>query len=206
MYIRGVEGFYEPSDAVPHSGRAVSTADVGNAAGTVPEHVAGCHEHVPASATQSWGYTVVRVRAAAQPAIIEGMEAGMTRDWDEQGNARMTDAQRRMLNQVCSDLSSQIEWHGFRLSKDDFRHLAAGTILGWRMLPGVDRGEGTKGFIMLGGSSLNLTKTQAADAITMLLEIGDNPSGQGLKCNPVTWSEKTLLGLGFSIDDIRRAA
>lgn len=117
--------------------------------------------------------------------------------WDASGDARMTDAQRRMLNAVCGDLSKQIKWHGNRLTKDDFRHLISGTMLGWRMMPAIDRGEGAAGFIMLGGSSLSLSRTQARDAITCALHIGDHPEEQGLKCKPVRWCDVVYRALGF---------
>ena len=86
-------------------------------------------------------------------------------DWRLTGEGRMTDKQRKMLNAVCGDLSAHLSWHGNRLGKDDWRHMISGTILGWRMMPGIDRGEGAPGFIMLGGSSLSLSRSQAAEAI-----------------------------------------
>ena len=95
--------------------------------------------------------------------------------------------QQKLLNAACGDLADQIIWHGQRLSKDDWRHLIAGTILGWRMMPAIDRGEGAAGFIMLGGSSLNMSKAESTDAITMAFHVGDHPEEQGLKCNPVNW-------------------
>lgn len=125
------------------------------------------------------------------------------RAWDLDGSGRMTDEQRRMLNAVCGDLSAQIKWHGFRLTKDDWRHLIAGTMLGWRMMPGIDRGEGAPGFVMLGGSSLSLSKTLAKDAITQGLAIGDDPSSQGLDSPPVQWCDAVLLGCGFNPSDFR---
>jgi|ERR1700755_639185 len=118
----------------------------------------------------------------------------------------MTDAQRRLLNAIATDLSKQLVWHGLRLSKDDFRHLVAGTVLGWRMMPGIDRGEGERGFIMLGGSSMNLSKAEAAEAITLLIHLGDDPASQGLNQKPVRWSEKVLCGMGYSLEDLRRDA
>ena len=121
---------------------------------------------------------------------------------DDRSEGRMTDEQRRMLNAVCGDLSAQISWHGNRLSKDDFRHLLAGTVLGWRMMPAIDRGEGAPGFIFLGGSSLKLTRAQAAEAITQGIEIGDRPEEQGLKCKPVKWSDAVLLGMGYNPADL----
>lgn len=122
-------------------------------------------------------------------------------DWRLDGDGKMTDKQRKMLNMVCGDLAKQIGWHGNRLSKDDWRHMLSGTILGWRMMPAIDRGEGAAGFIMLGGSSLNMSKTQASDAITQAILIGDDPGTQGLKAQPVRWSDKVYLAMGFNPRD-----
>ena len=132
------------------------------------------------------------------------METPLSPDqWNVKGEGRMTDAQRRMLNAVCGDLAAQLRWHGNRLGKDDWRHLLSGTVLGWRMMPGVDRGEGAPGFIMLGGSSLSLSRTQAAEAIALGVWIGDEPAQQGLRAEPVKWSDKVLLGLGHNPNDFR---
>ncbi len=98
--------------------------------------------------------------------------------------------QRKLLNSACRDLSEQLRWHGNHLSTDDFRHLLSGTILGWRLMPAIDKGEGkAAGFIMLGGSSLDLSKKQCMDAIELAFTLGDHPEGQGLNCPPVRWGE-----------------
>jgi hypothetical protein len=99
----------------------------------------------------------------------------------------LTEQQRKILNAACGDLAEQISWHGFKLSKDDWRHLISGTVKGWRMMPAIDRGEGAAGFIMLGGSSMDLTKEQCIDAITQVFAIGDDPSSQGLSAKPIRW-------------------
>lgn len=127
-------------------------------------------------------------------------------DWDQAGDARMTDKQRRMLNAVCGDLAAQITWHGNRLAKDDWRHMISGTMLGWRMMPGINLGTGAPGFIMLGGSSLSLSRTQAVAAINTALDIGDRPEDQGLAAKPVRWSRTVLLGLGFSPNAVEALA
>jgi len=102
----------------------------------------------------------------------------------------LTEQQRKILNAACGDLAAQISWHGFRLTKDDWRHMLSGTMLGWRMMPGVDLGDGRPaGLIMLGGSSLNLSKAQCIDAITMAFAIGDAPESQGLDSKPVRWGQ-----------------
>lgn len=113
-----------------------------------------------------------------------------------------TQEQRNLLNAACGDLAAQISWHGFRLSKDDWRHMLSGTILGWRLMPGIDRGEGAAGLIMLGGSSLDLNKEQCTDAITQAFVIGDDPSTQGLKSPPVRWC-KSVVGARWIQEDDR---
>lgn len=122
--------------------------------------------------------------------------------WDDASAGRITEAQRRMLNAVCGDLARHVRWHGVRLDKDDFRHLLSGTAAGWKAVPAYDHGDGRNGIIMLGGSSLKLTRQQAKDAITMGLHIGDHPQEQGLSCAPVRWSDAVLLGLGFNPRDL----
>ena len=117
------------------------------------------------------------------------------RDW----KADSTQEQRNTLNAACGDLAKQIEWHGFRLSKDDFRHLLSGTVLGWRMYPGVDMGVGPPGFIMLGGSSLDLSRERCTDALTLAFSIGDDPSSQGLKSPPVRWC-KSVIGARYIVE------
>jgi hypothetical protein len=118
------------------------------------------------------------------------------RDWKSDS----TKEQLNTLNAAAGDLAAQIEWHGFKLSKDDWRHLISGTILGWRTLPAVDRGEGSPGWIMLGGSSLDLNKEQATDALTLAFSIGDDPESQGLKCAPVRWC-KSVCGARWITDE-----
>ena len=87
----------------------------------------------------------------------------------------LTEQQRKIFNAACGDLAEQVKWYGNRLSKDDWRHFIAGTVLGWRMLPGINRGEGAPGFVMLGGSSLDLSKDKCSEAITIAFAIGDAP-------------------------------
>lgn len=121
-------------------------------------------------------------------------------DWRLTGKEHMTDGQRRLLNAACGDLE-QINWLGNRLSKNDWRHLISGTVLGWRVVPGIDLGNGPRGIVMLGGSSLDLTRSQATDAIVMAFHIGDVPSEQGLNCKPVRWSPVVRMARGISDSD-----
>ena len=123
----------------------------------------------------------------------------------EPWRAMLSDEQRGLFNAACGDLADQIVWHGNRLSKDDWRHLISGTVLGWRCMPAIDTGDGKPGIVMLGGSSLNLRKSECSDAITMAFHIGDCPAEQGLRDQlPVRWCDVICLARG--ITDSERVA
>ena len=122
-------------------------------------------------------------------------------DWQKSGAGRMTDKQRKMLNAVCGCLE-QIHWHGNKLDKDSWRHLMSAVAAGQKMFPGWQYGDGRpQGFIMLGKSSMSLTRSEAADAITLAVQLGDDPESQGIKAKPVRWTDTVLLGLGFNPHD-----
>lgn len=128
-------------------------------------------------------------------------------DWEITGTTKITDKQIKMLNAVCGDLAKQVRfWHGDRFDKDDWRHFFSGVAKGFRTVPGWDNGDGRRGFVMLGASSLTLTKSEAADAITMGLSVGDDPSSQGLSAPRVRWCDAVLRGLGFNPADFRDSA
>lgn len=119
-------------------------------------------------------------------------------EWQQRGEQKWSDAQRRMLNAVCQDLSQQLRWHGMKLSKDSWRYFFSGVVLGFRAVPGWDNGDGQTGIVMIGRSSNELTRSAACDAITMAVQLGNDPSCQGLDANPVKWSDTVLWGLGWN--------
>lgn len=125
------------------------------------------------------------------------------RDWDDRSQGKITEAQKRMFNAICGCLT-QIHWHGNKLNKDDWRHLLSAASAGQKMMPGWQYGDGRpQGIIMLGKSSLSLTRSEACDAITMGLHLGDNPEEQGIQAHKVAWSDVVLLGMGFNPEDLR---
>lgn len=118
-------------------------------------------------------------------------------DWAETGRQPMSRKQQKLLNAACGDLE-QIRWHGQRFDKDDYRHLLSAVVLGERLVPGVNRGEGEPGLIRMARSSLEMSKSQATEAIQIAFDIGDNPEDQGLKCRPVRWCDVVRLARGIT--------
>jgi hypothetical protein len=122
-------------------------------------------------------------------------------DWQESGRQPMTREQQKLLNAACGDLAEQIRWHGIRFSKDDYRHLLSAVVLGERLVPGINTGNGPAGLIRMSRSSLELTKSDATQAIRMAFDIGDNPEDQGLPCKPVRWCAVVCLAR-FVTDEV----
>lgn len=109
--------------------------------------------------------------------------------WQESGREPMSRKQQRLLNAACSDLAEQLRWHGIVFSKEDWRHFLSAVVLGERLVPGYNDGYGPPGLIRMARSSLEMSKTQATDAIRTAFEIGDNPAEQGIQARPVRWAE-----------------
>lgn len=123
--------------------------------------------------------------------------------WEETGREPMSRKQQKLLNAACGDLETGIRfWGGSRFSKDDFRHLLSACVLGERLVPGVNTGNGDPGLIRMARSSLELSKSEATEAIQMAFDIGDNPRDQGLKCKPVRWCDVVRLARGITDEEM----
>lgn len=116
-----------------------------------------------------------------------------SREWQETGRAPMSRKQQNLLNAACGDLATGLRWHGHRFDKDDFRLLICAVVLGERLVPGINTGDGPAGLVRMGRSSKELTKSQATEAIRMAFDIGDNPEDQGLQAKPVRWGPTVCL-------------
>ncbi len=115
----------------------------------------------------------------------------------------LTDEQRRLLNAACGDLARCLTWHGNRLSKDDWRHFLAGTVLGFRMMPGLPLGDAAPGFIMLGRSSLDLPKAKCTEAIQIAFALGDAPwEYEPTQRKAVQWGHAVRMARGITDEEM----
>lgn len=109
--------------------------------------------------------------------------------------------QNKLLQPACRDLANGIMWDSQGaptfLTADEFRWLICADILGQKAVRGIHGGV-----VMLGGSSRQLTKQDATDAITLAFSIGDDPEAYGLKGQTrVQWSEIVCKARGISPND-----
>lgn len=76
--------------------------------------------------------------------------------------------QNRTLQSMCADVARQVEWHGQRLSHDDWRHMfVAAYRKQQRIVPGIDGG-----FVVLGASSRDLSIAECSEVMELVWAFG----------------------------------
>lgn len=116
------------------------------------------------------GLTALRPQfLAAWRAAASALKSGIAVDLivRERKTKRSND-QNRKLNAMCRDLADQVEWHGQRLTLDDWRHIFVAAYRGeQRIVPGIGGG-----FVVLGASSRRLTVAECSDVIELISAFG----------------------------------
>ena len=92
-------------------------------------------------------------------------------------DATRTTDQNSKLWAMLSDLSTQIVWHGVKLSSDEWKNFATATLEQQKIVPNMD---GT-GFIALGVKTSTMSKKKFSDLVEIIYMIGSQ--------NDVQWSE-----------------
>lgn len=75
--------------------------------------------------------------------------------------------QNAMMWAILSDISDQVEWHGERLSKRDWKWVFTAAIRKQRMVPGIEGG-----MVFLGEPTSGMSKKEMADMIDLMLSFG----------------------------------
>lgn len=80
---------------------------------------------------------------------------------------KRSDAQNRRLWAILSDISTQVIWHGKKLSPEDWKHVFSASLKQQTVAPGIDGG-----FVVLGTSTSKMTKSEMADLQTLMEAFG----------------------------------
>ena len=70
-------------------------------------------------------------------------------------------------NSLLSDISHQVEWHGEKMSKKDWKWVFTAAIRRQRMVPGVDGG-----MVFLGEPTSGMSKQEMSDLIELVYAFG----------------------------------
>lgn len=90
---------------------------------------------------------------------------------------RRSVSQNAMMWALLGDISDQVEWHGQRLSKKDWKWIFTAAIRKQRMVPGIEGG-----MVYLGEPTSGMSKQEMADMLDLILSFGND--------HDVVWSDQ----------------
>lgn len=90
-----------------------------------------------------------------------------------------SDAQNSLMWSCLSDIAKQVDWHGRKLSADDWKDMATAALKRQRVVPGIDGG-----FVVLGQRTSRMTKAELSELVDFLHALGDQRG--------VVWSRTSL--------------
>jgi len=80
---------------------------------------------------------------------------------------RRSIGQNALMWSLLSDISDQVEWHGEKMSKKDWKWVFTAAIRRQRMVPGIDGG-----IVFLGEPTSVMSKQEMSDLIELLYSFG----------------------------------
>jgi hypothetical protein len=117
------------------------------------------------------------VWSRAKPYLLSGNKLVLTIEQEKRSHE-----QNALLWSVLSDLAKQVQWHGEKLTKDEYKDLLTAGLKKQRAIPGIDGG-----FVVLGTSTSKMTKQEMTDLITMAHAFGDE---REVKWSPTSIGEQ----------------
>lgn len=76
-------------------------------------------------------------------------------------------AQNSRMWAMLEDVSRQVEWHGRKLSKEDWKHVFSASLKKQDAVPGIDGG-----FVVLGQPTSKMTVREMTDLMTLMEAFG----------------------------------
>ena len=80
---------------------------------------------------------------------------------------KRSDAQNRRLWSMLTDISEQVEWHGHRLTDEEWKDVFTAALKRTKVVPGLDGG-----FVVCGQSTSRMTKAEMAELQTLMEAFG----------------------------------
>jgi hypothetical protein len=90
---------------------------------------------------------------------------------------KRSNEQNRLMWAALTDIAKQVDWHGTKLSAEDWKHLITASLKKQRVVPGIDGG-----LVALGSSTSKMTKEEMSEVLECALAFGAS--------NGVTFNEQ----------------
>ena len=90
-------------------------------------------------------------------------------------------AQNSRLWAMLTEISKQVDWHGRKLSAEDWKHVLTASLKKQDAVPGIDGG-----FVVLGVSTKKMTKAEMSELQTLMEAFG---AQQGVKFSAQSYND-----------------
>jgi NinB protein len=90
--------------------------------------------------------------------------------------------QNKRLWAMLTDVSRQVDWHGQRLTKEEWKDVFTAALKRQKVVPGIDGG-----FVVLGSSTSRMTVAEMGDLMTLMEAFG---AQQGVKFTAPEYAEQ----------------
>ena len=95
------------------------------------------------------------------------------------GRPGRTPNQNAKLWPLLRDIKTQVDWYGYKLTEEDWKHVFTASLSKQTAVPGIDGG-----FVVLGQSTSKMSKDRFRDLIELIYAFGSE--------RHVQWSEPAL--------------
>lgn len=128
----------------------------------------------PVQATTAWNALYER---EVKPLLMAGHRGTLSFKRETRSTA-----QNARMWAMLQDVADQVEWHGRKLSKEDWKHVFSASLKKQDAVPGLDGG-----FVVLGQSTSKMTIPEMADLMTLMEVFG---AERGVRFSaPASWGE-----------------
>jgi hypothetical protein len=76
-------------------------------------------------------------------------------------------SQNALMWTLLSDVAEQVEWHGQKLSPENWKDMCSAALKAQRVVPGIDGG-----FVVLGARTSRMTKSEMSEMIEFIYAFG----------------------------------
>lgn len=90
--------------------------------------------------------------------------------------------QNALMWALLTDVANQVEWHGIKLSPEEYKDLLSAGLVKSKVVPNI---EGN-GFVILGQRTSKMTKREFSDLIELIRAFG---AEHGVRWSDIPWRE-----------------
>ena len=80
---------------------------------------------------------------------------------------RRNNEQNALMWAMLSEVSAQVDWHGQRLTKEEWKDVFTAALKRQKVVPGLDGG-----FVVLGSSTSKMTKPEMSELLELVVAFG----------------------------------